>query len=290
MKIQSLSIVVPNKSCINNCKFCVSRMHAEDYPNNIGGKDNQPFYEKEYLKRLEFVRDNGCNSVVLTGQTEPQQNMKFLENFGRFNQLISSPFKRIDIQTTGVGLNREKFLLLRDKVGVNTVSLSLSAMDSDTNFQINGTPKSLINDTNILTLCKTVTSLGMNLRLSLNLNSAFNDWDMESVVKRAKEWGASFITFRKLYASSFLSPQEEWIDKNSIKSSTYLNYVNNLKKYGTVIGYLETGTTIYSLYGISIIIDEDCMDKRESDVYRYLILRPDCKLYSKWDDKGSIIF
>lgn len=23
---------------------------------------------------------------------------------------------------------------------------------------------------------------------------------------------------------------------------------------------------------------------------KYVILRPDCKLYSKWDDKGSLIF
>jgi len=23
---------------------------------------------------------------------------------------------------------------------------------------------------------------------------------------------------------------------------------------------------------------------------RYLILRPDCRLYTKWDDKGSLLF
>lgn len=33
MKIQSLSVVVPNQKCINNCAFCVSKMHTEDYTN-----------------------------------------------------------------------------------------------------------------------------------------------------------------------------------------------------------------------------------------------------------------
>jgi len=43
MKIQSLSIVVPNKKCINDCKFCVSKMHNEEYPNMLDG--NLPFYD-----------------------------------------------------------------------------------------------------------------------------------------------------------------------------------------------------------------------------------------------------
>ena len=43
MNIQSLSIVVPNNSCINKCAFCVSRMHCDDYTNDIfsvAGKEN----------------------------------------------------------------------------------------------------------------------------------------------------------------------------------------------------------------------------------------------------------
>ena len=53
-QIQSLSIVVPSTSCINNCKFCVAKMHGEKYDNKITGKNM--FYDidmKEYLKRLE---------------------------------------------------------------------------------------------------------------------------------------------------------------------------------------------------------------------------------------------
>lgn len=69
MRIQSLSIVVPNKRCVNSCDFCVSRMHGEDYPNMLD--ENLPFYDlykRDYVRRLEFARDNGCNTVMLTGE------------------------------------------------------------------------------------------------------------------------------------------------------------------------------------------------------------------------------
>ena len=41
----------------------------------------------------------------------------------------------------------------------------------------------------------------------------------------------------------------------------------------------------------STVLDEDCMAKADGrDEYNYLILRPNRKLYSKWDDPASLIF
>lgn len=52
-----------------------------------------------------------------------------------------------------------------------------------------------------------------------------------------------------------------------------------------------------SLHGLSVVLDDDCMGKRDctadgntEENYKYLILRPDCKLYSAWDDPASLIF
>lgn len=81
MKIQSLS-VVPNVRCINSCAFCVAETHPNLYKNQMD--DNIPFFDlnfKDYIKRLEFARHNGCNTVMLTGNSEPQQNWKFLTPF-----------------------------------------------------------------------------------------------------------------------------------------------------------------------------------------------------------------
>ena len=76
MNIQHFSIVVPNKKCANNCPFCVSRMLGHDYENLMD--INHPHYDinvREYLKRMEFVANNGCNtadymcSVLLIGES-----------------------------------------------------------------------------------------------------------------------------------------------------------------------------------------------------------------------------
>ena len=48
--IQSLSIVVPNRKCINNCAFCVSKMYPDEYRNQMD--ENLPFFDlyfKDYL-------------------------------------------------------------------------------------------------------------------------------------------------------------------------------------------------------------------------------------------------
>ena len=66
MEIQSASIAVPG-GCLNACKFCVAHMHENQYPNRLHNSSNESynFYLSEYKKRLEFVRDNGCNTIIL---------------------------------------------------------------------------------------------------------------------------------------------------------------------------------------------------------------------------------
>ena len=51
MEIQSLSICVPG-GCPNNCHFCVSKMHREEYKNLIDTKKilKDDFYINEYKK------------------------------------------------------------------------------------------------------------------------------------------------------------------------------------------------------------------------------------------------
>ena len=66
MDIQSFSIVVPNKECINKCPFCVSRMvNSNIYPNLMD--ISHPHYDinvKEYLKLMIYVADCGCSTLA----------------------------------------------------------------------------------------------------------------------------------------------------------------------------------------------------------------------------------
>lgn len=293
MNIQSLSVVVPTTRCVNNCKFCVAHMRPEDYKNQMN--DNLPFFDlylKDYLKRLEFARHNGCNTVMLTGNGEPQQNRSFLTYFGMFMQMMDDPFQWIEMQTTGVLLDNNYLRFLRNHVGVNLISLSLSSFDSNTNRQIIQCPANIPLD--IPKLCEDIKKYDFSLRLSVNLTNEFNGISPTTFFEECRTlMGADQVTLRILYSDSDGSPQSKWVEENSCDEETICRLRGYVQENGTILGKLPYGATKYAVDGMSVVVDDDCMAKEakeESENYKYLILRPDCKLYSQWDDKASLIF
>lgn len=293
MKIQSLSVVVPNAKCVNNCAFCVSKMHCDVYKNQMD--DNLPFFDlymADYIKRLEFARDNGCNTVMLTGNSEPQQNRKFLTYFGMFTKLMQRPFRWIEMQTTGTLIDQNYLRFLRNHVGVNLISLSVSSLDDQMNNAIIGTPKN--GKIDLRWLCSEIKRYDFGLRLSLNLTNEFRQFDIlpQNLFKRCKELGADQVTLRILYTSGTGTPQDKWIDANRLKNPHVRMIRDYVTANGRVLGVLPHGAVKYSLDGLCIVIDSDCMDTAEKtgDDYKYLILQPDCKLYSCWDDPASLVF
>ena len=293
MKIQSLSVVVPNKKCVNNCAFCVSKMHCDTYKNQMD--DNLPFFDlylRDYLKRLEFARDNGCNTIMLTGNSEPQQNRKFLTYFGMFMQMMQHPFRWIEMQTTGVMLDQNYLRFLRNHVGVNLISLSVSSLNDQMNRAIIGAKRSLMPDLDWL--CREIKRYDFSLRLSLNLTSEFNQYDIlpQNLFEKCKALGADQVTLRVLYSSGTDTPQDNWIAQNAMSQCGTNKLLDYVRENGRVLGVLPHGAIKYSLKGMCVVIDADCMDKADKtgEDYKYLILQPDCKLYSSWDDPASLIF
>ena len=293
MKIQSLSIVVPTHGCMNHCKFCVSRMHKEEYEDLIS-TDNC-FHRESYKNRLAFARDNGCNTVMLTGQGEPQQNLDFITKFAKMNSELVMPFRNIEIQTTGANIDMLTLNLLRYN-GITTISLSVSCLNDDeaNSDVINGghTPIDLKK------LCRNIKELGFNLRLSLNVTTWIYLYDepkgdYEAIFEYcSKVLGADQVTFRKMYTDGKDSPQSKWIEKYGVKTEAYFKGLNDyILKNGRYLDTLEYGSKRYSVMGMSTVVDEDCMAKsEEKQSWKYLILRPNCKLYTQWDDKGSLLF
>ena len=100
MNIQSLSIMVPcGGHCMNNCKFCVSRMRDDE---SIFGKEiiSATNIPQSYIDRIKYVRDAGCDNMIITGTTEPQQNMEFIKVLlWKINKNLPKPFYNIAIQT-----------------------------------------------------------------------------------------------------------------------------------------------------------------------------------------------
>lgn len=295
MKIQSLSIVVPNKACINKCPFCVSRMvNSDAYQNKMD--INDPHYDinvREYIKRLRFVADNGCQTIILTGTSEPQQNKQFLATFALLHQQIGSPFTNIEMQTTGMLLenNRNYLRFLRNFVGVNTIALSLNSLSDEMNNELLG-HKMKDKFLNVKNLCDQLKEYDFNIRICCNLTGKFDldDNPLTAVFKYFKDGlHADQVTFRKMYASNDNTEQSEWLKANPFERDGYLSIYLQSQGYKE-IGKTIYGTTIYDIHGMSVIYDTDCMGKNpNTEAVKYLILRPNCHLYSQWDSPASLV-
>ena len=98
MNVQTISIVVPTKNCINNCKFCVSKMHDNPYLNT--------FDPIQITKRIKWAVMNGVNTCIITGTGEALQNPGFLHNLVTIFESMNHPFPNVELQTSGVMLTK----------------------------------------------------------------------------------------------------------------------------------------------------------------------------------------
>jgi hypothetical protein len=97
------------------------------------------------------------------------------------------------------------------------------------------------------------------------------------------------LTFRKIYTDGE-NEKTEWIRNHEYPKEKFNEIINYIRENGTPIARLPYGFIQYSVHGISTVIDDNCMSKDNINEMKYAILRPNGKLYSRWDDTGSLIF
>lgn len=298
MKIQSLSILVP-APCTNRCPFCVSRMNTNIQINCLPKSHIYDFLErgeiKEYsyieawIERLEYVSNLDVHSLMLTSTGEAMLNLDFIRFFGKINRKLNKPFKFIELQTSGININENTIPVLM-KAGVKTVSLSVSSLDSRENRECNN-PNERGYAVNIDEVCDSIKSNGMNLRVSINLNKMVEEMSFPEIFHRLVELGANQVVFRKLYSSGDPElEQNKWIKENTVSDDYLAKLSNYITTRGVVIDKNFLGIPRYGINGISTVLDEDCMSQEIADNYRYLILKPDCHLYTKWQEPASLLF
>ena len=287
MNIQSLSIMVPcGGHCMNNCKFCVSRMRDDE---SIFGKEiiSATNIPQSYIDRIKYVRDAGCDNMIITGTTEPQQNMEFIKVLlWKINKNLPKPFYNIAIQTTGANMSESNISFLATS-GVNTLALSVSSFNADRNWEIIQTPKAARKMT-VDELIAHGKANGMNVRICLNLTDEFNPYSLEYIFQWANERNVDQLTFRKIYRSGKNTEQDKWIIEHNYNN--YSKIGNFIINNGTPIRKLPFGAMLYDCMGIGVVGDEDCMAKNNLNDMRYTILRPNNHLYSSWNLKGSLIY
>lgn len=286
MEVQSLSIVIPAK-CPNRCPFCVSHMNKENK------KFKRPMENINYWmnvrKRMEFARDNGTNTLMLTSTGEPLENMDAIIDVLDMNRKLNSPFKWIELQTSGVGLLEaiEKYDTWFDYF--STISISVvDIFDSINNASLMNMPAE--RSVPIAYTIYKLKELGFNVRLSINLTELYNGVHVAKIFRKLVELEIDQVTFRKLYKSGGETKQDKWIDEHAVYPEVLDAIVDYVETKGNKLERLPFGAMKYSVEGISTVVDDDCMAKETKNILKYMIIREDGKLYTKWDDKGSLIF
>lgn len=294
MNIQSLSVCVPANKCINDCRFCCSKMHTSDYRDRFTDVSCYATYTGNMRKRLEYARENGCNTCMLTGNNEPQQNKEFLRVFSEVNRSLRTPFLNIEMQTTGAFIDPDFLDFFQSSVGVTTIAVSVACLDDDKNNRdmIQTADKNLC----LKTFCEEIKKRDINLRLCLNMNDgvlAHHAYTPESVIELCSAFGADQITFRALWAPESDTEQGRWISRHvTAKTLDFIEELKaDVKAGGKYLDTLEYGADRYDYHGFSVVVDEDSMSQEANKTaVKYLILRPDGHLYSKWDSRASLIF
>jgi len=294
MIIQTMSISVPTKNrCVNDCKFCVSKTHTNDYEDRFRDKESEKYllYKSDLRRRFDYAKLHNVDTIILTGTGEALQNVPFLLMMDEILKEMNNPFPRIEIQTSGVMLTDENLHILR-MMGVSTISLSISDIFNDeSNLSIMGVHPKL--QFKLDEICKKIKDKGFNLRLSLNMTDVYNDIDHPfHFFQRFTELGANQVTFREMYYSSNDTDEDKWIKEHLIKPILISQIKEYIKERGKAQYILPFGATVYSIHKMSTVVDSDCMDTKSEvdDILKYLILREDGKLYTDWGDEGTLIF
>ena len=285
MNIQSLSIVVPTKGkCWNNCPFCVSKQHNEDYGEDLDFSYDFPEF---YINKLKYVLSKGCDNLIFTGVTEPQQNLTFIHDLLGINMDLINSFFNIAIQTTGSGLDENDIEDLAAN-GLTTLALSVNSFNNNRNWEITHTPPKF-QTIELEGLYRAAKKCHLNVRLCVNLTSEFNDYSARDIFEYACRNDIDQLTFRKIYAEGD-SKQAQWIRNHEFAQENFAAIQRYVIDNGTPILRLPYGFTQYDVHGVSTVIDDNCMAKDNISDIKYLILRPNGHLYTRWDMRGSLVF
>ena len=137
------------------------------------------------------------------------------------------------------------------------------------------------------------------LRICLNMNDSmvlgldYKGTALEKILTLCKDRGADQLTCRALWTSEDGTSQAKWISEHVTDiTHRFIKYFKDTVKFqGTYLDTLEYGADRYDFVGFSTVVDEDSMaQEANKEAVKYLILRPDGHLYSKWDSKASLIF
>lgn len=278
MKFETFSVVVGNKACDADCKFCVSKITC-----NKGRGVSYNYKRLETAIRLA----KGFDEVIITGVGEPTLDRTGL---GMITQrLHDAGFPIITLQTNGMQLaNDLSYAKELYEAGLSRVALSICSLHESVNKEI-----MQANIPNTFALTRELSDIGLSTRLSvIATQTAFRPEiasDMgvstENMVNMldecAHEDSVDQVTMRELGGDT------EWIKANFLGLRLL---ETTLQEEGAVeLLRLPYGARVYDYLGQNVAMTNCLTETTDPNQQRQLIYFPTGRLAFSWQHKGATL-
>lgn len=282
MKATSMSINLAG-GCTARCPFCIAKMTYQTPDNNGSLMASLP-------RAWRYAERNGIDTVMITGRGEPTISPSFS---AVVNQAWDHGIPVIEVQTNGwwVGEPRGNAWKNLTMPALSTVAISLASIDPIKSASIMGLFVDLYKlPEDVKTL---QTQHRKMVRLCLNLTK-FDDPD--DILAWCKEWadrGINQITLHELSVPDNALNADtngKWISNNRMPEYRRESLARRVRELGTPMRSLGYGTTVYDLFGASVIVNECATDDPGLAEPRSVILQSDGHMYHSWNHTGSIIW
>jgi molybdenum cofactor biosynthesis enzyme MoaA len=276
MKFETFSVVVGDRACNANCKFCVSKITC-----------NKPEKVSYNYRRLETAirLARGFDEVIITGIGEPTLDRTGLGMITK--QLYAAGFPIITLQTNGIKLAEDAgYAKELYDAGLSRVALSVCHADRTINNSI-----MQADVPNPLSFCAELRDIGFSTRLSVIVTKTAFDHPPEvgestrqmlrMLSACAGQPSVHQVTLRELGGDS------QWNKDNFLK----LDQLENcLQQYGAIqLLHLPHGARVYDYHGQNIAITNCLTESTNPDQQRQLIYFPDGRIAYSWQHKGATL-
>ena len=280
-----LTIAVPYFGCNKNCPYCVSQM--------TGNFSNHNSFYKNLRKAKKVADAYNAFTVMITGKGEPTYSLSYghtLQILDEFSEYIT------ELQTNGLELlSNKQNLIINDlkRCELNVLAISVDSISDIKRFS---------------EVLETTKYNGMANRITFNLslcsiedenimNGTLSKLDfIKELINTCLENNVDQLTLKRLsipYGKEH-TKQGRWIQNNAM-GEDYDKIASHFKHFvrndGTYIRKLNHGPLVYDLFGLSTVIDDECIqEKSKPNNLRSLIYLQDAHMYTHWGHSGSIIF
>ena len=267
MKAANLTVTIPYAGCDKNCPYCVSQItgHVES---------NLELMKRNLVKVKTLCQAAGVTTVLLTSKGEPMLNIEDLLFFMR--AFSDWP---LELQTNGKRLikNLEALKIFAIE-GLNTIAVSIDNEEDMINYPL---------------IFIEAQKFGLTTRATINITTAFNDWDIKRFVHWAQANNVDQVLLRNITVPNGAPVSEVtcWIRRNT--NQEHWDYLQNELK---IIGIQPVATTtfgykIYDIHGVGFVANDYCIqDAHNFEDIRSLIFQEDGHVYTSWMAAGSRLF